>query len=135
LVFLYSRHLPAVVAAITLLSFAEAPVEAQSGDHVVPLSDLRRDVNTAASQRAKNLADIDQVLSTPAAREQLRKANVGSERIKAAVSRLDDAELARLADQARAADQDVRAGGKGEYLFIAGLALTILLIVTLTQVL
>jgi hypothetical protein len=101
----------------------------------VPLSELHRDVNSAASRRARNLADIDRVLSTPEAREQLSRTNLGSGKIQAAISRLDDEELARLADRARAAGQDIRAGGKGEILFIAGLAVVILVIVTLTQTL
>jgi hypothetical protein len=53
--------------------------------------------------------------------------------VHAAISQLDDSELARLADRARAADRDIRAGGKGEAFFLVGLAVFILLIVVLTQ--
>jgi hypothetical protein len=133
----HSRLLLAIVAALSILSFTTSPVRAsqQSEEHVVPLSDLQRDVNFTASQRARNLADIDRVLSAPVAQEQLSKANVSSVQVKAAISHLDDKELARLADRARAANQDVRGGDKGTVLFIVGLTIAIFLIVTLTQVL
>lgn len=125
-----------MVAALSILFFTAGSLSAmQSEDHVVPLSELHRDVNSVSAQRAQNLADIGRVLSSPVAQEQLSKANVGSDQVKAAISHLDDNELARLAARARAADRDVRAGDKGTVLFIVGLALVVFLIVTLTQVL
>ena len=130
------RQSIAAIVAVVLLSFVSAPLRAgQTDEHVVPLSDLRGQVGAAASERAKNLADIEHVLANPAAQAEFDRANVSSEQFKTAISHLDDKELARLADRARAADQDVRAGGKGQLLFLVGLAVAILLIVTLTQTL
>jgi hypothetical protein len=129
-VFLALRQPLAIFAAFLILACT-----GRADDHLVPLSDLHRDVNSIASERAKNLADVDRVLEAPAVQEQLSKANVRSDRVHAAISQLDDSELARLANRARAADQDIRAGGKGEILFLAGLAVFILLIVVLTQTL
>jgi hypothetical protein len=129
-VFLSLRQPLAIFAAFLILTCT-----GRADDHVVPLSDLHRDVNSLASERAKNLADVGRVLAAPAVQEQLSKANVRSDRVQAAISQLDDSELARLADRARAAEQDIRAGGKGEVFFLVGLAVFILLIVVLTQTL
>ena len=131
------RQLPALFALLSVLSFTSSPLQAwqQGDDHVVPLSQLRGDVNYVASQRTKNLADIGQVLSMPAVQEQLGKANLKGDQVQAAVARLDDKELARLADRARAVDQDVRAGVDGVVWFLAGLVVFVVLIVVLTQTL
>src|SRR5690348_1817696 len=130
------RQSIAAIIAVVMLSFYAAPVRAgQGNEHVVPLSDLRGQVRAATAERAKNLADIEHVLANPAAQAELNRVNVGREQLTSAISQLDDHELARLAQRARAADQDIRAGGKGQILFLAGLAVVILLIVTLTQTL
>lgn len=126
--FLTVRQHLAIFAAFLILACT-----GRADDHVVPLSDLHRDANAVALGRAKNLADVDRVLAAPAVQQQLNKANLKSDRVQAAISQLDDTELARLADRARAADRDIRAGGKGEIIFLAGLAVFILLIVVLTQ--
>jgi len=122
-----------MASMLAILSIAPVRMRAGQDEHVVPLSDLHRDLNATASQRARNLADIDRVLAAPAVQEQLNRAKVKSDRIHSAISALDDQELARLADRARAADQEVHAGLSGEAWFLAGLAVFILLIVVLTQ--
>ena len=130
------RQSIAAMIAVVMLSFYAVPARAgQSDEHVVPLADLRAQVSAAAAVRAENLADIERVLANPAAEAELSRLNTGREQLKSAISRLDDQELARLAERARAADQDIRAGGKGQILFLSGLAIVILLIVTLTQTL
>jgi hypothetical protein len=128
------RQLLALLATLSIAAVTTEPVRADpADDHVVALSDLHRDLGAAASERTKNLADIARTLSLPATQAQLSKANVRSDQLKTAISRLDDKELARLADRARAANDDVEAGVPFEAWFLAGLAVVILLIVVCTQ--
>jgi hypothetical protein len=98
---------------ITLAVASSTPVSgfgADSGDHVVPLTELHQQAAAAASQRAKNLADINRVLSLPEAQQEIARTNLKADQVTTAISQLNDEELARLANRARSAEADVRGG-------------------------
>src|ERR1043166_3703813 len=91
--------------------------------------DLQRDLRSAAQTRAQNLSDIDRVLSLPAAQQALQKANINQDQVRKAVSTLNDEELSRFADRARAAEQDVQGGFIVGLLALIGLIVVILVVV------
>ena len=117
--------LPAVLAAA--LSVPGIAAE----EHVVPLQQLQTDAQAASAARAKNIADIERVLSYPAAREALQKSNVNTDQMHKAVATLDDQELARLANQARASEKDVQGGLIVGILALIGLIVVIIIVVSL----
>jgi hypothetical protein len=121
------------LAAITAFTFLSMQNVAVAQEHVLPLSELQGQVRTAASARTKNIADITRVLSLPAAQEALQKSNVNQEQVKLAVAFLSDQELARFADQARGAEQDVQGGLIVGLLALIGLIVVIIIVVSIVK--
>ncbi|MCL4402565.1 MAG: hypothetical protein M1436_07890 [Acidobacteria bacterium] len=111
--------------AVALLSLAGEPASAQ---HVVPLNDLNNKLRSAAAERSRNLADVERVLSYPAAAEALGKYHIDRSQMHAAVTTLTDAELARFADRARGAEKDVQGGLIEGILALIGLIVVIIII-------
>lgn len=118
-----------LMALTTTWALFIAPTMASAQDHVVPLAEVERAVSSKAEARAKSLEDIDRVMSLPAATKELQRAKVTQSQVHAAVSTLSDKELARLAQQARDAEQEVQGG------FIFGILALIGLIVVIVVVL
>lgn len=87
-----------------------APTTASAQDHVVPLAEVERAVQSKAEARAKSIEDIDRVMALPVATKELQRVNLTQSQVHAAVSSLNDEELARLAQQARGAEQEVQGG-------------------------
>jgi hypothetical protein len=101
-----------------------------AGQHVLPLSELQHNAQSAAEQRQKNIQDIERVLSYPAAADALAKSNVNQDQMKRAVATLDDQELARLAAQARTSENDVKGGLIVGILALIGLIVVIIIVVS-----
>src|SRR5690242_5813878 len=90
----------AVLTAYSVFFMAAVPQHAAAQQHVVPLSELYGSVRSAGEIRARNAADIQRVLSLPAARDALQKASLDEGRVQLAMSVLSDQELSRLAERA-----------------------------------
>ncbi len=105
------------------------PGTAWAQDHVVPLQELHEKARAVSQERAKNIADIERVLSYPAAAQALQKANVNPEQMRTAVATLSNDELARLADRARASEKDVQGGLIVGILALIGLVVVILIVI------
>jgi hypothetical protein len=112
---------------VLLVSVNSAAAE----DHVVPLRELERQLRQTAEQRARNMADIERVLSYPAAAQEFAKYNVTGDQVHQAVATLTDSELARLADRARDAEKDVQGGFIVGILALIGLIVVIIIVVAL----
>jgi hypothetical protein len=121
------QPLAAAMVFVVTTVFSAQPVGAQ--EHVLPLKDLQGQLRTSANERTKNLEDIQRVLSYPAAVAALNKSNVNPEQMRAAVATLDDAELARLSDRARASEKDVEGGILVGILALIGLIVVILIVI------
>lgn len=119
--------LSATMALVVFTVFSTPQASAQ--EHIVPLKELQSQVQNAAKSRAKNLEDIQRVLSYPAAATALKKSNVSSEQMRAAVATLSDDELARLSDRARASEKDVEGGLIVGILALIGLIVVIIIVV------
>jgi hypothetical protein len=114
---------------MVFVMFAMYSPQARAQEHIVSLRELQARLGNKAKDRASNIADIQRVLSYPSASAALKKSNVNPDQMRAAVATLDDEELARLADRARASEKDVEAG------FIVGILALIGLIVVIIVVL
>ena len=78
--------------------------------HVVSPADLHQQAVTATQSRQRNLETVRQFLSSPRAEKAMKSAHMDTERVKTAVSSLDDQELARLASRSERAQADFAAG-------------------------
>jgi hypothetical protein len=102
-----ARHYLALITA--LLTLGTSTLTAQ--DHVLPLSELHRQVaNTTASQQADQAA-IQSFFAGQRVRDTLRKAGMDSEGMARSAALLDTGEQAELASRIRAAN-DQMAGGE-----------------------
>jgi len=111
-----------------ITSLCPAVVKAD-GDHVVQLRELHDQARSVSAERGKNISDIERVLAYPAAAAALQKENVNQDQVHRAVATLDDAELARLAKQARTSEADVKGGLIVGILALIGLIVVIIVVV------
>ncbi len=127
-------QLLAIITALTVFSYTTSfqPLRAAE-THVVPLDQVRQDLNSSRATRAQNLADIERVLSLPAAQDALAKAHLTTARATTAIAELNDAELSRLADRARDAEQDVQGGLIVGILALIGLVVVILVVLSVVH--
>jgi hypothetical protein len=126
---IFQQQLSATMAMVVFTVFS-AP-QAVADSHIVPLAEIQDKISKAANERTKNIDDIQRVLSYPAATEALKKYNVNSDQMKAAVATLSDAELSRLSDRARASEKDVEAGIIVGILALIGLIVVIIIVVAI----
>jgi hypothetical protein len=121
------------VMAVTVTSFLLLPAALRAEDHVVSLSELRRDMISAAQSRSAKLTTIENFLSSEAAKKTLGRAGMdGSQLVKAAATLSDD-ELAKLSARADRAQQDFAAGALSNqeltYIVIALATAVIILVI------
>lgn len=116
-----------LLTAATFTSFAPY---ACAQEHVVPLNELQNKAAESGEARSRNMQDIERILAYPAAADALAKANVKPDQVHKAVATLDNAELARLADRARASEKDVQGGLIVGILALIGLIVVIIVVVT-----
>jgi hypothetical protein len=101
-------------AGACIMSFAMIAlpgVNAQSRDHhVVAQEELNHGLAQAAAMRQSNETAVRHLLSSDAGRQALQSVKVDYAKVDHAISQLSDAEVAKLADRARHAEQDFAAG-------------------------
>jgi tRNA C32,U32 (ribose-2'-O)-methylase TrmJ len=120
----------ALTTALAVFSYTVMPQNAMAADtHIVPLAELQQKAHASQTARAQNLSDLNRVLSLPQAQEALSKANVNPNHVRVAISSLNDQELDKLAQKARAAEQDVQGGFIVGLLALIGLVVVILIVV------
>lgn len=126
------RQWLSVAMAVVVFTVFSTP-QAAAHEHIVPLKELQSQFSSAASERAKNVEDIQRVLSYPAAATALKKANVNPEQMRAAVATLTDEELTRLSARARASEKDVEGGLIVGLLALIGLVVVIIVVVSVVS--
>src|SRR5687768_14014544 len=119
--------------AVALTCSFLLPATLLAEDHVAPLSELRKSVVKASETRQANVSTVQKFLSSDSVRDALKRAGINSTKVIKAVPALSDDELARLADRARTAQQDVAAGALSNqeltYIVIALAAALLVIIV------
>lgn len=124
------RSWSVLTAMLVLLVSTQTAV---ADDHVVSIQELQQRLQKTAEQRVRNVADIERVLAYPAATAELAKYNINGRQVHEAVATLNDAELARLADRARAAEKDVEGGLIFGLLALIGLIVVILVVISVVS--
>ncbi|MDE3135282.1 MAG: hypothetical protein KGL59_01805 [Acidobacteriota bacterium] len=82
----------------------------QSEHHVVSTADLQKDVAAAAAARRANEAKVEAFLSTPRARQELKKVGMNYSVVQRAIPQLSRDELASLAARVDKAQKEFQAG-------------------------
>jgi hypothetical protein len=118
-----------VVLAMSLI-LAATPAVADSQEHVVTPTELHKDMARPTQQRQMNEERLEQFLSTPVAREAMRRTNVDYSTVEKGIRMLNDAEVARLRARADQAQADFAAGGiSGPELLLIAIAVLVIIIV------
>jgi broad specificity phosphatase PhoE len=104
----------------------ERPAPGQDPKHIASSEEVRAAVTAAAAARGAQIDKIVAVLDSGAVRRQLAGWGISADRIKGAVSRLDESELADLAARADGVLADVL-GGHSNTTFILILVAAFLL--------
>ena len=107
-----------VIACFFTSLFALAPQNLAAQTHVVSPSDLQHATVASTQTRVANVAQLDQVLSSPVGQKALKTAHVDATEVKNAVANLSDQDLARLAARADKAQKDFAAGDISDHLLL-----------------
>jgi hypothetical protein len=100
--------------------------------HLVSPTDLQRSLVVASQTRQHNLETVQKFLTSERATKALTAAHMDPERVKTAVSSLNDEELSRLAARAQKAQLDFAAGNLTDrdlIIILVAIAALILIIV------
>ena len=120
-------------AFISLFSaFLAIPQGAHAQDHVVSPSDIQKDVSAVSATRQKNLAQVDDFLSSSAAQQAMKSAHIDPQQVKNAIPQMSDDELAQLSARSEKAQKDFAAGRISDrdlLIILVGVAVLILVIV------
>jgi hypothetical protein len=103
-----------VAVACFLIAVFSVPSNLVAQTHVVSEAELQKATAAATQARQRNLATLQQFLSSAEAQKALKAAHVDPQQVKKAVSQLDDQELAQLAARANKAQADFAAGNMSD---------------------
>lgn len=101
-------------------------------DHVVSSADLQKDLQAAAANRQREIAQVDNFFSSSEARKALQSVHFDYRQVQNAVSSLNNADLARISARTERAQKDFAAGtlsNRDLIWIILGIAALILIIV------
>jgi hypothetical protein len=102
-----------------------------AADHIVSVGDIHQSLRAAALERQRNVAKLENFLSTESARKVLQAVKLDSAEVTRAIATLSDEELSRLAAQSEIVQNDVVAGEGGKQRLlkyaVLGAATTILI--------
>ena len=99
---------PCAILALISMLFAVPIVSAD--DHLVSRGAADQRLNDAAAARARNIASLDALMTSPAADKAAAAAGLDIERARKALPRLSDGDLSDLAQRAAALKADPVAG-------------------------
>jgi pyruvate/2-oxoglutarate dehydrogenase complex dihydrolipoamide acyltransferase (E2) component len=125
------KSLAVLAAAAAILSL---PAGYAAADHIATPDAVQSRLSEASAQRAQDLATVQDVLSTPLAREAAASVGADLARVRAGVGTLSDAELSDLAARASALQGDPVAGAMDRnmrLLVMIGLILAIIIMLAI----
>lgn len=130
----FDLKLSRVATAFVLAMIFVLPLNllAEGAAHVVSPAELQRAAVQASNLRQQNVEQVKQFFSSGKAETALRSAHMNPEQVKNAVSTLDDAELAQLAQRTQKAQADFAAGSLSDrdlIVILVAVAVLILIIV------
>jgi hypothetical protein len=118
-------------ACLFALLFAMPSSLLAQDEHIVSPSDLQAATLSISQVRQQNIQEVQNFLSSDIAKQQIERAHLNPEKVKAAVATLSDQELADLAARSHTAEMQI-AGGLSvldKVLIIAAVAVIIIIIV------
>jgi len=124
------RYCVGVLATFILVTLFAPSLRAQQ--HAVSSADIRKELVKATQTRRQNREKVRELFSSKAAQKALKGAGMDPVQVKAGISTLSDAELARLAARADATRADFAAGRLSDrdlIIILVGIAVVILVIV------
>jgi len=119
-----------LVSGFLVISFAVPP--SLRAQHVVPPTDIHKELVNATEVRTQNREKVNELFSSKAAQRALKGAGIDSGQVKTAVAMLNDAELAQLAARSDKLRDDFAAGkisNRDLLIIIAVIAVIILIVV------
>lgn len=126
------RRVIRISTACFLVALFALPSNLLAGTHVVSPAELQAQALASSQARQRNLATLQDFLSSASAQKVLPKAHVDAGKVKSAMSSLSDQELAQLASKAGKAQADFAAGTMSDrdlLLILVAIAALILIIV------
>lgn len=127
-----ASHFVRALTVAVLVPLLGLPPGLCAQTHVVSSSDLKSAAVSATTARQHNLESVNRFLSSPRTEKVFLSAGMDPAQLKAAVSTLDDKELARLASRSEQIQADFAAGRLADrdiLLILLGFAALILIIV------
>ncbi len=121
-----------MLVATLLIALYAAPSPLMAQSHVASPADIQKQVLAAGQTRQHNEDTVKQFVSSPQAAKAIKSAGMDPQRVKAAVSTLNDQELSQIASRAEKAQADFAAGTMSErdlLLILVAIAVLILIIV------
>jgi hypothetical protein len=103
------KFVPALALALLFVGVGGS-AGAQDNQHVVSLSDLKKDAAQPAQTRQSNEEAVRSLFSSETGQKALKSANLDYQKVEKAVGQLSDEDLARLAARSRQAQSDFAAG-------------------------
>ena len=123
------KSLAVLAAAAAILSLPAG--RAGAGDHMVSPDAVQSRLSESAAQRAQDVATVQDVLSTPLAREAAASVGADLDRMRAGVPALSDAELSNLAARSSVLQSDPVAGRMDHNMRLLVMAALILIVIIL----
>jgi len=124
---------PAAVLTAWAVALFCMPGNLAAQERILPSSELHRELQRTSQARQSNLDSIQRVLSTPTGQDLMKQAKLDPGQVQKAVSQLNDAELAKLAHQARSAEDDLAGGLIVGLLALIGLIVVIIVVLSLVD--
>lgn len=115
-----------------LVTLLAAPSSLRAQQHAVSPADIRKEVVNATQTRRQNRNKVNELFSSKAAQNALKRAGMDPAQVKTGISTLSDAELAQLASRADKTRADFAAGRLSDrdlLIILVGIAALILIIV------
>jgi hypothetical protein len=122
------KSLAVLAAAAAILCL---PAGYAAADHIATPDAVQSRLAEASAQRAQDLATVQDVLSTPLAREAAASVGADLDRVRAGVPSLSDAELSNLAARASVLQGDPVAGAMDRNMRLLIMAALILVVIVL----
>ncbi|MEO6966139.1 MAG: PA2779 family protein [Acidobacteriaceae bacterium] len=117
--------------AALLLSFALlAPQQMVAQTHVVPPAQIQKDLSISSATRQQNEKQLKGFLSMPEMQRAMKEKGINPQQVTNAVSQLNNADLARLAQRSQTAQRDFAGGAIGLGIFtLIGIVVVVLILV------
>jgi hypothetical protein len=103
-------HVLQVLLVMFLSILLATPQNALAQNHVVPSSDLQKDVAAASASRDKEVAQLESFFSSPQGQQAMKSTHVTYQQVNNAIQQLSSDDLARMSARSAAAQQDFAAG-------------------------